>query len=166
MMTDTGSFHYSNTSSYTLKAAAALLKFGINVSQVYRAAYENIPQDDVKLLLKLLPKMKFFCQGQIAVFWVKKELFKNRKPSVDLADLLLSFGRSIKGVEVVILFKENLGTKNEVRVNLRSQGKVDVNQIAGFFGGGGHKSAAGCTLTGDIKNIAKKVIAKIQQALR
>ena len=166
MMTDTGSFHYSNTSSYTLKAAAGLLKFGINVAQVYRATYENIPQADVKLLLKLLLKMKFFCRGQVAVFWVKRELFKNKKPSVDLADLLLSFARAVKGVEVVVLFKENLGTKNEVRVNLRSQGRVDVNQIAGFFGGGGHKSAAGCTLAGDIKNIAKKVITKIQQALK
>jgi len=165
IMTDTGSFHYSNTSSDTFKAAAQLLKYGVKVSAVYRAAYENVPPVDAKLLFKLLPKMKLFCQNQVAVFWIKKELFKNKKPSIDLADLLLSFGRSIKGVEVVVLFKENLGTKNEVRVNLRGQGKVDVNQIAASFGGGGHKSAAGCTLTGELNKISKQVIAKIQQAL-
>jgi len=166
IMTDTGSFRYSNTSSYTFKAASELLKFGINTAQVYRAAYENIPPSDVKLLLKLLPKIEFYSQGKIAGFQIRKALFKDGKPSVDLADLALSFGRAIKGVEVVVLFKENLGKKHEVRVNLRSQGKVDVNAIAAFWGGGGHKSAAGCTLTGDIKKIARKVIAKIAQSLR
>jgi len=165
IMTDTGSFRYSNTSSYTLKVASELLKFGIDVAQVYRATYENIPPSDVKLLLKLLPKIEFYCQGKIAGFQIRKELFKDQKPSVDLADLALSFGRAIKGVEVVALFKENLGEKNEVRVNLRSQGKVDVNKIAAFFEGGGHKSAAGCTLTGEIKKVVKKVIARIRQSL-
>ncbi len=166
IMTDTGSFRYSNTSSHTLKAASELLKFGIDVTQVYRATYENIPPADVKLLLKLLPKIKFYCQGRVVVFQIRKELFKKGKPCVDLADLALSFGRAIKGVEVVALFKENLGENNEVRVNLRSQGKVDVNEIAAFFEGGGHKSAAGCTLTGDIKKIAKKVINRIRQSLK
>ncbi len=165
IMTDTGSFRYSNTSSFTFKAASDLLKSGINVSMVYRATYENIPAADIKLLLKLLPKIKFYSQGKIAVFLINKELFSGKKPSIDLGDLALSFGRSIKGVEVVVLFKENLGNKNEVRVNLRSQGKVDVNKIAAFFAGGGHKTAAGCTLIGEIKNISKKVIAKIQQSI-
>ncbi len=165
IMTDTGSFRYSNTSSFTFKAASELLKSGINVSRVYRNTYENIPAVDIKLLLKLLPKIRFFCQGKIAAFQIKKELIKAKKPSIDLADLLLSFGRAIKGVEVVVLFKENLGGKNEVRVNLRSQGKVDVNRIAAFFGGGGHKTASGCTVTGNIKKIEKAVISKIQSSL-
>lgn len=165
IMTDTGSFHYSNTTSFTFKAASQLVKSGINVAQVYRSTYENISCADVKLLLKLLPKIKFYNQGLIARFLIPKELLKNRKPSVDLGDLVLSFGRSVKGVEVVVLFKENLGKGNQIRVNLRSQGKVDVNKIAAYFGGGGHKTAAGCTLFGEIKKIEKKVITKIQQAV-
>lgn len=165
IMTDTGSFHYSNTSSFTLKCASELLKFGLNAAQVYRDTYENIPVSDVKLLLKLLPKIEFYCRGKAAVFQIKKELIRSKKPAIDLADVLLSFGRAIKGVEVVVLFKENLSNKNEVRVNLRSQGKVDVNEIASFFGGGGHRSASGCTLSGEIKKIVAKVIAKIQESL-
>jgi len=50
-------------------------------------------------------------------------------------------------------------------VNLRSQGKVDVNMVASFFGGGGHKTAAGCTLHGDIDKISKKVLNKIKESL-
>lgn len=165
IMTDTGSFRYSNTSSFTLKSASELLKFGINVAQVYRNTYENILLADVKLLLKILPRIEFYCQGKVVGFQIKQRLIKNTKPSIDLADVLLNFGRAIKGVEVVVLFKENLNNKNEVRVNLRSQGKVDVNKIASLFGGGGHKNASGCTLNGEIRKIAKKMIAEIKQSL-
>jgi len=165
IMTDTGSFRYSNTTSFTFKAVSDLLKTGINVALVYRSTYENIPPADVKLLLKFLPKIKFYSQGKIAVFLINKELLRGKKPNIDLGDLLLSFGRSIKGVEVVVLFKENLGRKNEVRVNLRSQGNVDVNKIASFFGGGGHKTAAGATLTGAISKVSKDIIVKIQEVL-
>jgi bifunctional oligoribonuclease and PAP phosphatase NrnA len=164
LMTDTGSFRYSNTSSFSHQIAAELIERGINVAQVYRNAYENIPISDVKLLLKLLPKIKFFGQGKIAAFQIDKNLLLGKKPCLDLAELLLNFGRAIKGVEVVVLFKKSLGVKNEVRVNLRSQGKVDVNKVAAFFGGGGHKTAAGCTLHGEIKKIIKNVIAKIQKS--
>ncbi len=164
MMSDTGSFRYSNTSSFTHKAVSELLESGIDVAQVYRNTYENIPASDVKLLLKILPEIKFYCRGKIAWFKIKKELLKSGKPCIDLADLVLSFGRAIKGVEVVVLFKENLGENNEVRVNLRSQGKVDVNNIASLFGGGGHKTAAGCTLHGNIDRISKKVLNKIKES--
>lgn len=156
IMTDTGSFRYSNTSSFTHQAAAQLLEFGINVAQVYRSTYENIPLSDVKSLLKLLGSMQFYAQGKIAFFKMGKE-FSDKKPCVDLADLALSFGRSIKAVEVVVLFKANL-KRREVRVNLRSQGKVDVNKIAVLFAGGGHKTAAGCTLHGDMEKIISKVL--------
>jgi len=165
IMTDTGSFRYANTSSFTFKVAAELLKSGINVASVYRSTYENIPSTDIKLLLKLLPRIKFYSQGRIAVFILNRNLFSAKKPAMDLGDLALSFGRSIKDVEVVLLFKENLGKKNEVRVNLRSQGKVDVNKIAASIGGGGHKTAAGCTLSGKINEVSKNIIAKIQKAL-
>ncbi|MHB8155200.1 MAG: DHH family phosphoesterase, partial [Candidatus Omnitrophota bacterium] len=166
IMTDTGSFRYSNTSSFTFKVVAELLKFGVNVARAYSYAYENIPQQEVKLLLKFLSNIKFFGQGRIATFRIDSELPRAKMLSIDLADHILSFGRAIKGVEVVVLFKNNAGLKSEVRVNLRSQGRVDVNKIAAFFGGGGHKAAAGCTIPGGVLVVRRKVIAKICQVLR
>lgn len=165
IMTDTGSFRYANTSSFTFKAAAELLKFGVNVAEVYRYTYENIQTEEVKILLKLLSKIKFFGQGRIAAFEIDLELPRSRKPVIDLADHVLSFGRAIKGVEVVVLLKKNLDLKSQVRVNLRSQGRVDVNKIAASFGGGGHKTAAGCTISGDLSVVRRKVITKICQGL-
>ncbi|MDD5130107.1 MAG: bifunctional oligoribonuclease/PAP phosphatase NrnA [Candidatus Omnitrophica bacterium] len=163
IMTDTGSFRYSNTSSSTFRAAAELLKFGINVAQVYRYTYENIPPAEAKLLLKFLSKIKFFADGRLAVFQIDQKITKAKTSGVDLADQCLTFGRTIKGVEVVALFKKNLGPKFQVRVNLRSQGAVDVNKVAAFFGGGGHRTAAGCTVSGNLLSVRRKVISKICQ---
>jgi len=165
IITDTGSFRYSNTTSYTHKAAAELLKFNLNVPQIYKNAYENIPYEDMRLLSKVLPTMKRVSSGKIAWFQLKHNLLRNKKVSFDLTDHLLSFARSIKGVEVCILFKENLGVRNEVRINFRSQGKVDVNEIASFFGGGGHKTASGATVLGSINSVRAKVINKVKQNL-
>jgi phosphoesterase RecJ-like protein len=166
IMTDTGSFRYSNTSSSTFGVVAELLKFKINVAQVYQYAYENIPGREVKLLLKILSKIKFFGQGRIAAFVVDSRPGKVKKPVIDLADQALSFGRLIKGVEVVALFKNNSEKKFQVRVNLRSRGRVDVNKIAACFAGGGHKRAAGCTVAGKIPAVLRKVIARICQAFK
>jgi bifunctional oligoribonuclease and PAP phosphatase NrnA len=165
IMTDTGSFRYSNTASSTFKAAAELLKFGINVAGVYRQTYENIPPAQAKLLLKLLAGIKFFGRGKVAAFQVARGLPPD-KNGIDLMDHILSFGRSIKGVEVVALFKNTPSPQARVRVNLRSQGAVDVNKIAAYFGGGGHKTAAGCTLPGRISPVRVKVIARICQDIK
>ncbi|HPT38577.1 MAG TPA: bifunctional oligoribonuclease/PAP phosphatase NrnA [Candidatus Omnitrophota bacterium] len=166
IMTDTGSFRYSNTAVSTFNAAAELLKFGVNVAQVYRYTYENIPAPEAKLLLKILSKIKFFGHGQIAAFEISPESSGSKKTRIDLADQALSFGRAIQGVEAVVLFRKILKSKSQVRVNLRSQGRVDVNKIAAFFKGGGHKTAAGCTVFGKLPAVRSKVIAKIYRALR
>ena len=165
MMTDTGSFRYSNTSSFTHQAVAELLKLGINVPLIYRYVYENLALDETKLLIKLLPEINFSGQGKIAYFKLKHGMIKDGVVSMDLGDQLLSFARSIKGVEVVALFKEKLGA-GQVRINLRSQGKVDVNKIAAIFGGGGHKTAAGCTVQGEINRVIKNVLASIHKVLK
>ncbi len=78
----------------------------------------------------------------------------------------MNFARSIKGVEVAVIFKENLGVKNEVRVNFRSQGRIDVNKIAQHFGGGGHKSASGATLHGALPEVRNKVLRQINSAIK
>lgn len=163
MLTDTGSFRYSNTSVFTHKAISELLKSGINIPQVYKNIYENIPFEDMKLLAKILPAMKREAAGKIIWFQVEKKLLNNKKLSFDLTEHILSFGRAIKDVEAAVLFKENLGVKDEIRVNFRSQGKVDVNKVAQFFGGGGHKTASGATVRGKLDQVRRKVLAKIKE---
>jgi phosphoesterase RecJ-like protein len=167
MLTDTGSFHYINTTSFTHKAISDLLKLNLNITQIYQNIYGSIPFAEMKLLVKILTTVEILFAGKIACFKIKRDMLKNQKKlSFDLTENLLSFARAIKDIEVVVLFRENLGQKNEIRVNLRSQGKVDVNEIAAFFGGGGHKTASGATVRGKIDQVKKKVLAKIKESLK
>ncbi len=164
ILTDTGSFRYSNTTTFTHQAAAELLKYKLDVVQIYKRMYENVPFADMELLFRILPGMRSSAQEKVIWFQISKDIIRNKKLSFDLSEHVLSFGRAVKGVEVVVLFKENLGVKNEIRVNLRSQGKVDVNKIAQAFGGGGHKTASGITIRGTLDEVRKKVLAKIKEA--
>jgi len=166
MLTDTGSFRYSNTNRFTHKAVSELLKFNLNTPQIYKNIYENIPYPDMKLLSRILPKMRREAGGRIIWFEIKKNLLRDKRLSFDLSEHILSFARAIKDVEVCVLFKENLGVKDEIRLNFRSQGNVDVNKIASCFGGGGHKTASGATVHGKIEQVRRKVLAKIKESLK
>jgi phosphoesterase RecJ-like protein len=166
MLTDTGSFRYTNTNKYTHMAVSELLKYNLDVTGTYKHIYENIPFEDIKLLIRILPNIKRELGGKIIWFQIKQDVLKNKKLSFDLSEELLSFARAIKDVEVAVLFKENLGLKDEIRVNFRSQGRVDVNKIANLFGGGGHRTASGATVRGRIDQVRKKVLAKIKENLK
>lgn len=165
ILTDTGSFHYANTSSFTHRVVAELLKYNLNTVQIYKNIYENIPFKDLQYLAKVLRLIKLGGQGKIAWLKLPASALKIQGLSFDLSEHILSFCRAIRGIEVVAIFKENLGAKNEIRVNFRSQGKADVNKIARQFGGGGHKTASGATIKGDIDNVVKRVLAKIKEEL-
>lgn len=166
IVTDTGSFRYSNTTSFVHKITAELLRYELNVPGIYQNIYGNVPLADARLLTRILPQMRFKAGGRVAWFTVPRHLLKNQRITFDLTENILSFGRMIKGVEVTVLFKENLGTRNEVRVNFRSQGKVNVNKIAAFFGGGGHRTASACTIAGSLDETRKKVLKKIEETLK
>jgi bifunctional oligoribonuclease and PAP phosphatase NrnA len=168
ILTDTGSFRYSNTTSRTHRITAELLKYQLDTPLIYRKLYENIPFRDMQLLSSVLPFMKLEFEGKLVWFAVKKEMLKKQNSvgtGFDLSEHILSFARSIKGIEVVVLFKENLKKRNEVRVNFRSQGGVDVNAVARCFGGGGHKTASGATIPGTLDDVRRKVLRKLKSSL-
>ncbi len=164
--TDTGSFRYANTTAATHKAAAELLRFNFNVPQVYKNIYENIPFSDTQLLIGALSHIHRVSSGRIAWVELPAKLLRHKKVCFDLTDHILSFIRAIKDVQVALIFKENLGVRNEIRVNFRSNGAVDVNRVAQSFGGGGHKTAAGCTTHGRLSAVRNKVLAQIRRDLK
>lgn len=165
ILTDTGSFRYTNTSGFTHKAASELLKFDLNAAQIYNHIYASTPFEDMRVIIDILCGLRLEPGGKIAWAQVKSAMLKNKKPRVDLTDRVMTFARAIKGVEVAVLFREAPGVANEVRVNFRSRGKVDVNRIAQGFSGGGHKTASGATIKGSLEQARKKVLAKIREHL-
>lgn len=166
MLTDTGSFRYSSTNSFTHQAVSELLKYGVDVPGIYRKLYEDKPLKELRILSKLLETVKRCCLGKIVWFELGLADRKDKIISFDLNERLLSFARSIKDIEVAVVFKELKAQKPQIKVSLRSQGKVDVNKIAAYFGGGGHKTASSCTLNGRMPQARTKVLAKIREALK
>jgi bifunctional oligoribonuclease and PAP phosphatase NrnA len=167
ILTDTGSFRFSNTSPRTHLMTAQLLKTGISASDIYKKIYSSVPYEDMKLLSRILPTMQTDAEGRVVWFQLPRKLLAGRGGlSFDLSESILNFARSVKGVEVAILFKENLDGGKEVRVNFRSQGHIDVNRIAGSFGGGGHKTAAGMTVRGkSLQQVTGSVLSKVRAVL-
>lgn len=111
IMTDTGSFRYANTTVSAHLAAADLIRRGASVRDTYRNVYENIPCRDARFLVKVLSDMHCQDRGRIVWFQLRHNALKDKKLSFDLTEELLSFARAVKGAEVALLFKENLGKK-------------------------------------------------------
>jgi len=164
IMTDTGSFRYSNTSSKTHRIAAELIDIGIQSYEMHTKIYETVSIQDTNLLGEALQTMKLTEDGKIAWLWVTKEMLKKTKASLEGTEGIINFARSIDGVEIAILFRET-GTEDRVKVSFRSKGKVDVNKLAAAFNGGGHPTASGCTVFGKIEEAEKKVLEKAKEML-
>lgn len=157
MMTDTGGFKFANTTSKTHEAAATLLKSGLDVYQIHRHIYETMSFEIVKCYGKIIQSLKTDSSGKVAWLEIPYSLLSKSDVLAQQTDGIIHFARCIEGVEVALLFKE-IHRGQEVRVNFRSTGAVDVNEIAGVFGGGGHKMASGATLKGNFKDIIAKVV--------
>lgn len=164
IMTDTGSFRYSNTSSKVHRIAAELIDIGVKPYEMHTKIYETSSIQDTNLLGESLQTMKLSDDGKIAWLWVTKEMLKKTKASLEGTEGIINFARSIGGVEVAVLFRET-GTEDKVKVSFRSKGNVDVNKLAAVFGGGGHPTASGCTVFGKIEDVEKKVLAAAKQML-
>lgn len=164
ILTDTGSFRYSSTSSLTHAAVAELMRHRFDIVRIYKSIYENIPLGDIRLLIDVLPTLKSDLRGRVVWFQIRRKLLAAKSMTFDISEYLLSLARAIKGVEVALLFKEGLDSENEIRVNLRSQSKVDVNKIARFFGGGGHRTASSFLTKGKLDQVEKMVLSKVRES--
>lgn len=164
ILADTGSFQYAATSSVTHKIAGELLKRNLDVYQIHRFIYESMSFATVKALGKIIGTLQTDKTGKIAWLVMKRSLIRREPTLADQTDAVIHFARAIKGVEVALLFKETR-RNSEVRVNLRSTGKVDVNALAGVFGGGGHKMASGATLHAPLKEAVDRVVAEAQKRI-
>jgi len=166
ILTDTGSFNYSNTSGATHEIVSELLGYGIEPYDISKRIYGNKTYADIKLLGRALSGLKLVPGGRIAYIVVRKKLFRETGTKSSSCENFISFARSIRGVRVAVFFREDIKKKNVFHVSFRSTMNADVNKIASSFGGGGHKSAAGCTLRGGFEEVKRKVLKRASDALK
>ncbi|MFH1855621.1 MAG: bifunctional oligoribonuclease/PAP phosphatase NrnA [Candidatus Omnitrophota bacterium] len=163
IMTDTGSFKFSNTSPQTLKICAELLEFGIKSEEVYNSIYNRRSVEVMRLLGLSLADLKTDKSRRICWISVTPQILKKTGVKISECDDFIDFVKMVKTAEVAAIFYYL--NKDKTKISLRSKGKIDVNEIAFFFGGGGHKLASGAEINASLEKSEKMVIERIEEEI-
>ena len=163
ILTDTGGFNYSNTSPETHVVGAELLRKGVNPYEVYSRIFERNRINKLKLLELVLQTLTFELNQKVAHITLFKKFLEETGAYPEEAEGFINYPRSIASVEVAVFFKEV--EENYWKVSMRSKGRVNVAEIAKEMGGGGHKMAAGFEAKGNLEEIKKVLLKKLEEAL-
>jgi len=163
IMTDTGSFRFSNTHPRTLRIAAELLETGLDPEQMYLDVYANAPEGRPRLYAEALQTLVVEPEHGLAWVTVPPGALDRLGVSADDLDGVVEFPRSISGVRMALLFRE-IG-HGRIKVSLRSVGDVDVAAFAQPYGGGGHSKAAGLSIEGQMADVQARVLEAAREFL-
>jgi phosphoesterase RecJ-like protein len=160
---DTGVFQYSNTSPKTLEIAAKLIRYGFDFTKLIEETFYEKTYLQNQILGRALLESFLFLEGKCIVSMIDKKTMEFYHVTSSDLDGIVSQLRETKGVECAVFMYEieTLGYK----VSLRSGGKVNVEKIASYFGGGGHIRAAGCTINGTSHDVINNISGLVQKQL-
>jgi len=162
--TDTGSFQYSTTQPVTYHTAGELVRLGAHVETICHEVYQSFSLSRVRLLKHVYNHFHLAHRDQIAYLWLKQKDFARTGADRSDTEGLIDHIRAIEPVVVAVVFEE-VGP-DSTRLSLRSKSpRIDVNAIAGQFGGGGHIAAAGARIPGKPLSVQRRVIAAVKKAL-
>ena len=162
--TDTGSFQYPTTKPITYNIAGELVKLGADLDTICDQVYQSYSLSRVRLLKHMYNKFRLTHDDQIAYFWLKKKDYARTGARTDDSEGLIDHIRAIDPVVVACLFEEVEPALT--RISLRSKSEfINVNEIAGMFGGGGHHAAAGARIPGSPLSVQRRIIVAIKRAL-
>lgn len=164
IVSDTGSFQFSNTSARAFDVCHRLINLGANPTRVSEMLFNNNPPEKIKLLGQVLSTLQMNENRNIAVITMFKEFLDAlRLKEIDTEDIT-TLARSIKSVEMVLFFKQV--KNNSFRISLRSKGRANAAAVAEHFGGGGHIHAAGFTVNGKYEELIREVPHKVEELIK
>jgi len=148
IVTDTGSFKFSATTSRTHEVAGKLLDLGVESQQLQNKIFDSQPAARLKLLGTMLGQMETSADGAVVLLHLSKAQCDALGYEKGITEGFVNYGLSVDGAQIACFMREEEGI---VKISLRSKGLVDVNELArASFNGGGHKNAAGGRLDTDI----------------
>ena len=166
IITDTGSFHYSNISPRTFDICRQCMEAGINPPAIAGAIYDSNNLGRLKLFGAVLSRMVLDATGRVATLCVDQKLARECGGTYEDTEGIVNLPLTVKDIESVAFFKE--AGPDDWRVSMRSKGEVDVNAIAKEYGGGGHKNASGCSVRGTFDELKalfeRKLLHQIEAA--
>lgn len=161
VLTDTGSFQHSNTDARAMAFASEMLGRGANASEIAEQVYGDYPAARIHLMGDALSSLKRVHAGRIAFMYLPFSAFERR--GTRDTEAFVNHAQGIDGVQVSMLFKEV--EPGVLRISLRSDGSVDVAEVASHHGGGGHPRAAGCQIEGDFEQVRDRLLEEILTVL-
>lgn len=159
ILTDTGSFRFRNTTPRTFQVASALTAIGASPNPIAEAVFENRSFASQKILGRALENMKRSDDGNVVWSALTGADFADTGATDTETDGVSAQLQTVRGAKVALLLRE--ATPGTFRVSLRSKEPFDVAAVAATFGGGGHKLASGCSITGSLADVEARVLAAV-----
>jgi phosphoesterase RecJ-like protein len=163
LVTDTGSFHFSNTSDRTLKVASELVKAGAKPAKIGEAVYNNYPWSRIELMRQVLATVRRDGSGRIAMMRQTLEMGETAEAIDGDNNGFVNIPLAARDVIAAIYMREI--EPGKYRASLRSKGDINVAKVAETFGGGGHRNAAGLGIEGDWDEAEAKIVAALAEAI-
>jgi bifunctional oligoribonuclease and PAP phosphatase NrnA len=150
LITDTGRFMYENTGPRAHEMAAQLITAGVNVQDIYRRLYEEMPFAKLTLLALALQQIRRFDSGELTLATLSAADFREAEAETSYSEGIIDHLRAVQGTKVAALVREltDVERRGHYKASLRAtDDDVDVSAIARAQGGGGHRRAAGFSTT-------------------
>jgi bifunctional oligoribonuclease and PAP phosphatase NrnA len=163
ILTDTGSFHHSNITPRTFDICRQTVEAGVNPAAMARRVFDSNSFGKLKLIGALLDSMQLADEGRLAILYMDDAMLSACGCTHNDTEGLINLPLTAREIQAVVFFK--VGPTGEVRVSLRSKYDVDVRAVAGQFGGGGHKNAAGFTVTEPLEQVRPRIIQLLVDAI-
>lgn len=164
ILTDTGSFRFSNATPGCHRVAADLVEMGVDPEGTYRQVYSAFPLRRFELLKVCLDTLQTDDAGEVSWMNVPRDAYERLGCEPDDLEGLVDYPRAVEGVEVGLLFRQT--SRGDTKVSFRSTGDVDVNVLAREFGGGGHAKASGALVSGPPHKVVPRVVESTREAVR
>lgn len=166
MASDTGGFRYSNATPKTLRMAAEILETGLDHTEICRRLFESKSLKQIKAEGEAASRMRLYEKGRIAAVTFPYVSKFNLGLSDEHLETVIDIPRSVAGVEIAFAVRQPEDT-GVFRVSMRSASDFDVSLVCARFGGGGHRRAAGCTITAasvyEAEEMVLRVIAELSK---
>ena len=163
LLTDSGNFAHDDVNEQVFLLAAKLIKTGIDIRYLNDMLFKKQPHQRAALYAETMKGMRYFLDRRFACIVITQENMNKYGADNGMTEGFVDFPLSVDGVEVAASIMEV--KKRQYKVSLRSKEYVNVNKIAGVYGGGGHVRAAGCMLFGEIEEILDKLTYTVSQYL-
>jgi len=165
IITDTGRFCYSNTTPFTHRLAGELLQCGLSPQEVAEKIYAQNRPEKMRFLGQVLNTLRIDEGGALACLRITAEMYETSGARPEDAEGFINYARDLVGVKVAVLFEE-APDHESVRVSLRSRDRhINVDEIAGSYGGGGHPGAAGALIQGEPRRIEGRLLEDVRGAI-